>query len=163
MDSNDSVVIVINSDENRPSTTAFLSGVFVVQKPIWTLRIFVRVGRSFFTKLVVLLLDSFAGVSTDQDFFTQVLTEGKIETHLQNMIFFNDFVWLKLQNCKIVCSPVIAVFIKIQLIVVKLDNSQSFTKFLRVFKVFEHGFVVELNLISEGGVLLILILFCLKN
>ena len=79
------------------------------------------------------------------------------------MIFFNDFVCLKLQNCKIVCSPVIAVFIKKQLIVVKLDNSQSFTKFLRVFNVFEHGFVVELNLISEGGVLLILILFCLKN
>ena len=79
------------------------------------------------------------------------------------MIFFNDFVWLKFKNCKIVFCPVNAVFIKKQLIVVKLDNSQSFTKFLRVFKVFEHGFVVELNCICEGGVLLILILFCLKN
>jgi hypothetical protein len=51
-----------------------LSGVFVVQKPILILQHFIRVGHSFFIKLIVLLLDSFAGVSTDHDFFTQGLT-----------------------------------------------------------------------------------------
>ena len=74
MDSNDLVFIVGNFDENWASTASFLSGVFVVQKPILILQHFIRVGHSFFIKLFVLLLDSFAGVSTDHDFFTQGLT-----------------------------------------------------------------------------------------